>query len=333
MRAGAIGMVRSRRLCQDHAGAGLLVTYGETMKGGWVVMSVLALAMLKAGGQELGAGLENRTTFPLWTGPAPMAQGTANDDVPTLTPYLPAANPTHTAVIVAPGGGYGHLSGKEADVAKWLAAHGVAGFVLKYRLGPKYRNPVELGDAQRAIRLVRADAAKYGVAPDHIGIWGFSAGGHLAASAGTIFDAGSAGAADRLDQDRTQRQSSRPDFLVLAYPVITMMDPYGHTGSRKNLLGEHPSLELVRSMSMETRVTAETPPTFLYATSDDPVVPVMNSVLFYEALIANKVPAEMHLYRHGPHGTGLAESYPELKSWPDLLAVWMRAGGWMGAGL
>ena len=282
-----------------------------------------------------------------------MAQGTANDDVPTLTPYLPATNPTRTAVIVAPGGGYAHLSGKEADAAKWLAAHGVAGFVLKYRLGPKYHSPVELGDAQRAIRLVRADAAKYGIAPDHIGMWGFSAGGHLAASAGTMFDAGGASVGDRPrkdrpgkdrpgkdrpgkdrpGKDRVEEESSRPDFLVLAYPVISMLDPYGHVASRKNLLGEHPTLEQERAMSVETRVTARTPPTFLYATSDDPVVPVMNSVLFYEALVANKVPAEMHLYRHGPHGTGLAEGFPELKSWPDLLVTWMRAGGWMGAGL
>ena len=279
-----------------------------------------------AGAQGLGAAFENSTTYPLWPGPAPNAQGTADDDVPTLTPYLPVANPTRTAVIVAPGGGYAHLSGKEADAAKWLAAHGVAGFVLKYRLGPKYHSPVELGDAQRAVRLLRADAAKYGIAPDHIGMWGFSAGGHLAASAGTIFDAGSAAAGDRVE-----RQSSRPDFLVLAYPVISMLDPYGHVASRKNLLGEHPTADEERAMSVETRVTARTPPTFLYATTDDPVVPVMNSVLFYEALVANEVPAELHLYRHGPHGTGLAEGFPELKSWTDLLLTWMRAGGWMGS--
>lgn len=275
--------------------------------------------------QNLGAEQENATTFRLWQGPAPMAQGTANDDIPTLTPYLPAQNPTRTAVIVAPGGGYGHLSEKEADVAKWLAAQGVAAFVLKYRLGPKYHNPVELGDAQRAIRLVRADAAKYGVAANHVGMMGFSAGGHLTASAGTIFDAGRAGS-----DDRVERESSRPDFLILAYPVISMQDPYGHTGSRKNLLGEHPTAEAERAMSLETRVTDRTPPAFLYATTDDPVVPVMNSVLFYEALVAHKVKAEMHLYQHGPHGTALAQSFPDLKSWPDLLLVWMRALGVMG---
>ncbi len=298
-----------------------------------VVLGVVLLLMLpgRAGGQAggaavgLGSQLENASTFPLWPGAAPGAQGTANEDIPTLTPYLPAANPSRTAVIVAPGGGYGHLSTKEADVARWLAAHGVAAFVLKYRLGPKYHNPVELEDAQRAVRLVRADAARYGVARDHIGMVGFSAGGHLAASAGTVFDAGSAGS-----DDRVARESSRPDFLILAYPVISMMPPYGHTASRTNLLGEHPSPELERETSVETRVTAQTPATFLYATTDDPVVPVMNSVLFYEALVANKVSAEMHLYAHGPHGTGLAQGFPDLKSWPDLLLVWMRARGMMG---
>ena len=293
----------------------------------WCIAIGLSVSVpAAAGAQGLGAELENASTFPLWPGPAPMAQGSANDDVPTLTPYLPAANPTKTAVIVAPGGGYAHLSGKEADAAKWLAARGVAAFVLKYRLGPKYHNPVELGDAQRAIRLVRADAAKYGVAPNHIGMWGFSAGGHLAASAGTVFDAGTADSGDRVE-----RESSRPDFLILAYPVITMIGPYAHTASRKNLLGEHPAAAEERQMSVDLRVTARTPPTFLFATTDDPVVPVMNSVLFYSALVANKVPAEMHLYRHGPHGVGLAENMPDLKSWPDLLLTWMRALGVMGA--
>jgi acetyl esterase/lipase len=161
----------------------------------------------------------------LWPNGAPMAQGTAEIDQPTLTAYLPAQNPTKTAVIVAPGGSYMHLSMQKegSDIALWLNAHGVAGFVLTYRLGPKYHHPTELADAQRAIRTLRAHAAQLGIAPDHIGMWGFSAGGHLAASAGTLFDQGPPADADAIDH-----QSARPDFLVLSYPVITMEAPYVH---------------------------------------------------------------------------------------------------------
>ncbi|MDP9040091.1 MAG: alpha/beta hydrolase, partial [Acidobacteriota bacterium] len=253
------------------------------------------------------------------------AVGTAEEDVPTLQAYLPAANPTRTAVIVAPGGGYTHLSmAKEgSEVAEWLRAHGVAAFVLKYRLGMTYHHPVELGDAQRAIRTVRADAARYGLAADRIGMWGFSAGGHLAATAGTHFDAGNASSGDVVEQ-----QSSRPDFLILAYPVITLADPYVHTGSRRYLLGEAPDAAEVEALSAELHVTAETPPTFLFSTTDDRTVPVENSVLFYSALVKAGVPAEMHLFAHGAHGAGLAAANPQLSGWPDLLLKWMRERGY-----
>lgn len=262
----------------------------------------------------------------LWSNGAPMAQGTADTDTPTLTTYLPAQNPTKTAVVIAPGGGYTHLSMQKEgeDIALWLNAHGVAGFVLKYRLGPTYHHPVEIGDAQRAIRTVRANAAKLGIAPDHIGMWGFSAGGHLTASAGTLFDEGPPASADAID-----KESARPDFLVLAYPVIAMEEPYGHQGSLKFLLGDTPDPALVQKMSLEKRVSKDTPPTFLFTTTDDGIVPVMNSVMFYSALIAAKVPAEMHIFAHGPHGTGLAPGFPDLKGWPDLLATWMRSRGYM----
>lgn len=262
----------------------------------------------------------------LWPNGAPLAQGTAEVDQPTLTAFLPAANPTKTAVVIAPGGGYTHLATQKEgdDFARWLNAHGVAGFVLKYRLGPNYHHPVELGDAQRAIRTVRAKAAQLGIAPDHIGMWGSSAGGHLTASAGTLFDQGPPANADAIDHE-----SARPDFLVLAYPVITLEDPYAHTGSRQYLLGDTPDPALVEHMSLEKRVTKDTPPTFLYTTTDDGTVPVMNSVMFYSALVAAKVPAEMHIFAHGPHGTGLAPGFPDLKVWPDLLATWMRSRGYM----
>jgi acetyl esterase/lipase len=180
-----------------------------------------------------------------------------------------------------------------------------------------------LGDAQRAIRLVRAHAAEYGIAEDHIGMWGFSAGGHLTATAGTHFDSGDSGATDPV-----QQKSSRPDFLILAYPVITMMDPSVHLGSKRNLLGDNPDPGLVSSMSDETQVTPQTPPTFLFATTDDKTVPVANSVMFYEALVRAGVPVEMHLFQHGAHGAGLAAANPQLSVWPDLLIKWMRERGY-----
>jgi len=265
-------------------------------------------------------------TVLLWPAGAPGSQGEEDIDKPTLTVYLPAgANATKTGVVIAPGGGYQHLAMEKEGtaVAQWLNARGVAAFVLKYRLGPKYHNPVELQDAQRAIRTVRANAAEYGVATDHVGMWGFSAGGHLTATAGTKFDAGNAEAADLVE-----RQGSRPDFMVLAYPVITMTEPDAHPASRKYLLGDDPDPALVKSLSAETQVTRETPPTFLFATTEDKTVPVVNSVMFYEALVKAGVPAEMHIFQHGAHGAGLAAANPELSVWPDLVIKWMRERGY-----
>jgi len=267
-------------------------------------------------------------TMLLWPAGAPGAVGDTDDDKPTLTVYLPMVpNPTRTGVVVAPGGSYTHLSMQKEgeDIALWLNARGVAAFVLKYRLGPTYHHPIELGDAQRAIRTVRANAAQYGIAADHVGMWGFSAGGHLTATAGTMFDMGNAAATDVIE-----RQGSRPDFLILAYPVITMQAPYVHAGSKKYLLGDEPDPALVDRMSAETQVTAQTPPTFLFATEDDQTVPVLNSVMFYSALVKAGVPVEMHLFQHGAHGAGLAMANPQLKVWPELLLKWMRERGYAG---
>jgi acetyl esterase/lipase len=265
-------------------------------------------------------------TMLLWPAGAPGAQGDQDIDKPTLTVYLPKGeNATKTGVVVAPGGGYQHLAiQKEGeDIALWLNARGVAAFVLKYRLGPEYHYPVELEDAQRAIRMVRAHAAEYGVAEDHVGMWGFSAGGHLTATAGTHFDAGNSASADVVE-----RMGSRPDFLILAYPVITLEAPDAHAGSRKYLLGDDPDPALVRSLSAQTDVTKDTPPAFLFATTDDKTVPVINSVMFYSALVKAGVPAEMHLFQHGAHGSGLAAANPQLSVWPDLLIKWMRERGY-----
>jgi len=260
----------------------------------------------------------------LWADGAPGAQGTEDIDKPTLTSYLvPEGRGTGTAVVVCPGGGYAHLSmDKEgSEIAHWLNSIGVSAFVLKYRLGPKYHHPIELGDAQRAIRTVRTKAAEYRVRPDRVGIMGFSAGGHLASSAGTHFDAGNASAADPID-----RAGSRPDFLVLCYPVISF-GQFAHRGSMQMLLGDNPDPKLVELMSNELQVTAQTPPTFLFHTTEDRTVPVENSVLFYMALRKAGVPAELHIYERGPHGVGLASTDEALSSWPARLADWLRIRG------
>ncbi len=295
-----------------------------------LVMTVLSVGVVR--GQEVvgtAPAPAGKPVVLLWPAGAPGALGDADEDKPTLTVFLPAGvNATKTGVVVAPGGGYQHLAMEKEGYAfaEWLNARGVAAFVLKYRLGPKYHHPVEMWDAQRAMRVVRAHAAEYGIAADHVGMWGFSAGGHLTATAGTQFDWGKADSADLVE-----RQGSRPDFLVLAYPVITMMEPDVHHGSLKNLLGDDPDPALVRSLSAETRVTTDTPPTFLFSTTDDKTVPVMNSVMFYEALVKAGVPAEMHIFQQGAHGAGLAAANPQLSVWPDLVAKWMRERGYMSA--
>jgi acetyl esterase/lipase len=266
-------------------------------------------------------------TMLLWPAGAPGALGEEDVDKPTLTVFLPTApNVTKTGVVVAPGGSYTHLAMEKEGFAfaRWLNERGVAAFVLQYRLGPKYHHPIEIGDAQRAIRMVRAHAAEWGVATDHVGMWGSSAGGHLAATAGTKFEAGKADASDVVEQ-----QGSRPDFLILSYPVITFHEPELHRGSFKNLLGDSPDPALADSLSAETQVTKDTPPTFIFTTTDDKTVPVLNSIMFYSALMKAGVPVEMHIFQQGTHGAGLAEANPQLSVWPDLLAKWMRERGYM----
>ena len=260
----------------------------------------------------------------LWEGAVPGAVGSAEADTPTVTFYPPNGRGTGTAVIVAPGGGYGTLAMNHEgrQVANWLNAQGVAAFVLRYRLGPTYNHPVELDDAKRAIRLVRTRATEFNIQPARVGIMGFSAGGHLASTAGTLFDAGTASADDPID-----RTSSRPDFLILAYPVITSSGPYLHQGSMRNLLGQTPNPALLELLSTDRQVTKDTPPTFLFHTSADTTVPPENSVLFYLALRKAGVPAEMHVFEVGPHGVGLGMTDPVLQGWPDLLSAWLRQRG------
>jgi acetyl esterase/lipase len=265
--------------------------------------------------------------LPLWAGPAPGAQGTEDVDIPTITVYMPrAATPGMTAVIVCPGGGYVNLAMNHEgrQVANYLNSLGIAAFVLKYRLGPRYHHPIELGDAQRAIRTLRAKAAEWSIAPDRIGIMGFSAGGHLTASASTHFDAGKPDAADPLD-----RPSSRPDFSILGYPVISLVEPWTHQGSRKALLGDNPDPELAKSLSGENSVTAQTPPTFIFQTNADTTVPAENSLVYFLALRKAGVKSEMHIFQTGPHGVGLAMNDVALSEWSHLLTNWLRVNGFV----
>lgn len=265
------------------------------------------------------------TVIPLWTEAVPGAVGQEEADRPTLTVYLPLpALNTGTAVIVCPGGGYVFLADNHEgkQVAEWLNSLGVAAFVLKYRLAPRYRHPAPLLDAQRAVRLVRSRAAEWKIQPDRIGIWGFSAGGHLASTVATHFDDGKPESSDPVE-----RIGCRPDFLILAYPVITFTEPSLHSGSRNSLLGPNPDPKLLEDLSNEKRVTQNTPPTFLFHTTEDKAVPPENSVLFYLALRKAGVPAEMHIYERGRHGVGLGLGDPVLSTWKDRLAAWMSQRG------
>jgi len=266
------------------------------------------------------------TPTPLWASGAPGAKGDAPEDIPSIQLYQPPADKaTGAAIVVCPGGGYRALAPHEGhDIAVWLNGIGVTAIVLKYRLGPKYQHPVMMQDALRAIRTVRAKAVEWRIDPNRVGIMGFSAGGHLASTAATHFDSGNSNASDPIE-----KLSSRPDLLILCYPVITMTDPFAHKGSRRNLLGENPSQQLIDLMSNEKQVTERTPPTFFFHTEDDAGVPVENSLMFAAALREKKVQYELHVYEHGRHGVGLAPNDPALNTWPKLLENWLRAKGFV----
>lgn len=281
--------------------------------------------VLAVAAQQAPLPIQDGQLLPLWPGGAPGALGTQDSDIPAITVYLPRTmNPNTPVMIVCPGGGYVNLAMNHEgrQVANYLNSLGMAAFVLRSRLGPRYRHPIELGDAQRAIRLVRSKAAEWRLDPARIGILGFSAGGHLAMSASTQFDNGNPAAADVID-----RANSRPDFTVLGYPVVTMAESWTHQGSKNSLLGPNPDPELVKSLSGELAVTKQTPPTFLFHTNADTAVPAENSVYYYLALRKAGVPAEMHIFEKGPHGVGLANDDPALAEWSKLLANWLRVHG------
>jgi len=269
--------------------------------------------------------IKDGQVLPLWSGAAPGALGTDDSDIPTITVFLPRTLREGTpAVVVCPGGGYQNLASNHEgrQVANYLNSLGIAAFVLKYRLGPRYHHPIELGDAQRAIRTLRSHAGDWRLDPSRIGVMGFSAGGHLAMTTSTWFDAGNAQAPDPID-----RVSSRPDFAVLGYPVISMTAEWTHKGSARNLLGDNPDPDLARRLSGENAVTKDTPPTFIFQTNEDTTVPAENAVYYYLALRKAHVPAELHVFEKGQHGVGLANDIPSLAPWSTLLATWLRIHG------
>ncbi len=271
---------------------------------------------------------EPQPPIPLWADGAPGALGKADQDIPTITPYpAPADKATGAAIVICPGGGYGGLAPHEgADYALFLNQQGITGFVLKYRLGSKgYHHPAMLQDVQRAIRTVRARAGEWKLDPKRVGVMGSSAGGHLASTSATHFDAGKPDAADVIE-----RQSCRPDLAILCYAVISM-GTNGHTGSRNNLLGKDQSPELIQFLSNELQVTRETPPCFIWSTWEDKTVKVENSLEFANALQRNGVPFDLHVYhmndpKKGRHGIGLADKPPfeNAHAWARNLVDWLK---------
>jgi acetyl esterase/lipase len=288
-------------------------------------MKHFALLLLLATILSLHAQPSN--SFALWPDGAPGALGNAEKDIPTLTVFLPdPAKATGAAMVICPGGGYGGLAQHEGQsYALWLNERGIAGFVLKYRLAPGgYHHPAMWQDAARAVRTVRARAEEWKLDPKRIGIMGSSAGGHLASTLVTHFDAGKADAAEPIE-----RASSRPDLGILCYPVISMGE-FTHGGSKKNLLGDNPSPELVKELSNELQVTKDTPPCFIFHTAEDPVVPVENALQFASALRKASVPFDLHIYERGKHGIGLG-SQPygngEQHPWTRDCEFWLRQRG------
>ena len=289
-----------------------------------ILLCLLTLSLLTA---VIPAFALPQVPVRLWPGAAPGAHGTSPNDIPTLTPYLPDSTlATGAAVVICPGGGYYNLAidHEGAAYALWLNQSGVAAFVLKYRLGSQgYRHPVMLEDAARAVRLVRSRAAEWKIDPKRLGIMGSSAGGHLASTLLTHFDAGNPNSADPIE-----REGSRPDLGILCYAVLSMVPPNVHEGSRQNLLGDHPSPALLNYLSSEKQVTPQTPPCFLWATGEDSVVKAENTLEFAAALRRNEVPFDLHIYQHGGHGIGMGDDNPPFRNvlpWTADLLFWLKA--------
>jgi acetyl esterase/lipase len=258
------------------------------------------------------------TVWRLWKDKAPGAVGDEPADIPSIKLYQPE-KPDGSTIIVCPGGGYTHLANHEGEpVARWLNTTGVTAFVLTYRLGPRYRHPAQLLDVSRAIRTVRHRAKELDLDSQRVGVLGFSAGGHLAATISTKFDTD-----ERDARDPIGHETARPDVAVLCYPVITFEGVSAHLGSRKALLGENPPAELIDSLCADKNVNPHTPPTFLFHTVADTGVPIENSMQYAAALRKAGVAFEAHFFQPGKHGVGLATSDPVLKAWPGLCSTWL----------
>jgi acetyl esterase/lipase len=265
----------------------------------------------------------------LWPSGAPGAVGKESGDVPKLYVYPAAGEGVHSAVIVLPGGGYRDLmTEKEGGAeARWLSARGVTAFVLEYRLGPRYRFPAPMLDGARAVRYVRSHAEEFGVSKDKIGLWGFSAGGHLAGYLATTHDKGDSHAVDVIE-----RVGNRPDFVILSYGRLSMDASIPRRTSLEGLLGDHPSPDVLKDMSIDLLVTKETSPSFIYSTTADQTVNSLGATAYYDALKRAGVPVELHIFERGPHGTGIGlglKNLPELGVCSIMVANWMQVHGWM----
>jgi acetyl esterase/lipase len=294
-----------------------------------IIIAAVCVALALFAIHLVRSGIDSPPIERLWSGSAPGAIGITPDDTPEISVFLPMRwHASGAGMVVCPGGAYKLLmsSYEGEDIARWLNSFGVAAFVLKYRIAPRYRYPAPLLDAKRAVRYVRYNAGRFRIRPDRLGIIGFSAGGHLASTEVTHFDRGDANSTDPVD-----RVSSRPDFAILAYPIITFHAPWTHAESVHNLLGPDPDPAILDELSNDQHVTPETPPTFLFHTGQDTPVPPENSVLFYAALRKAGVPAELHVYAEGPHGVGLANGHgraprvPSLLSWPSRAEEWLES--------
>ncbi|MEQ1903066.1 MAG: alpha/beta hydrolase [Pirellulaceae bacterium] len=287
------------------------------------ILRLLLIGIIVAWAGTPAHAFQEPKTELLWPAGAPGATGSEDKDKPKLILYLASEKDANgAAVVICPGGGYGGLAmGHEGhEIAKWFNEQGVSAFICDYRhRGKGYGHPAPMQDAQRAIRMVRSRAKEFQIDANRIGVIGFSAGGHLASTVATHFDAGNS-----QDTDPIQQASSRPDFAILCYPVIAFGEPFTHHGSQQNLLGREPDAELVKKLSNEKQVTKDNPPTFLWHTADDAVVLVENSIQFFNALHAVKVPAELHVYEKGRHGLGLAKDVPGAENWPNELIAWLK---------
>lgn len=269
-------------------------------------------------------------TIVLWPDGAPGALGSAEGDVPKLYAYPVEENKhPHAAVIVIPGGGYVHLATEKegGDEARWLNRHGLSAFVLEYRLGPRYHFPAPMLDGSRAVRYVRAHAREFGVDPSKVGLWGFSAGAHLAGYLATVHDAGAENSPDPVE-----RVSDRPDFAIVSYGRFSMDPSIPRKTNMEGLLGNHPTQKMLDSISIVRLVNRTDPPFFIYSTSQDQTVNPLNATALYDVLQRAGVPAELHIFEQGPHGSAMAQymkKYPELMTYPTLLENWMELHGWM----